>query len=75
MTPARPNELVVGAPLYPTATARRHGGFVQLDYGTVDGAGRGYSKTSDDTAERPPPPTFTVSKNGKEISSGSFEYG
>jgi hypothetical protein len=75
VTPAGPNELVLGAPLYPTATARRHGGFIQLEYDTVDGAGRSYSKTSDGTAERPPPPTFTVSKNGEKIGSGSFEYG
>ena len=75
VTPAGPNELVVGAPLYPTATATRHGGFVQLDYDTVDGAGRSYSKTLDRTFGRPPPPTFTVYKDGEEIGSGSFEYG
>ena len=75
VTPAGPNELIVGAPLYPTASARRHGGFIQLSYDTVDGAGRSYSKTIDRTVERPPPPTFTVFKNGEKIGSGSFEYG
>jgi hypothetical protein len=75
VTPAGPNELVVGAPLYPTASARRHGGFVQLDYDTVDGAGRSYRKTLERTDGKPPPPTFTASKNGEEIGSGSFEYG
>ena len=76
VTPAGPNELVVGAPLYPTATAIRRGGFIQLDYDTVDGAGRSYSKTLDSsTAGMPPLPTFTVYKDGEEIGSGSFEYG
>jgi hypothetical protein len=75
VTPAGPNELVVGAPLYPTASARRHGGFLQLDYSTVDGAGRSYSETSDGSTERPRPPMFAVYQNGAEIGSGSFEYG
>ena len=75
VTPAGSNELVVGAPLYPTATASRHGGFVRLNYDTVDGVGRGYRKTVDRMAEMPPPPTFTVYKDGEEIGSGSFEYG
>jgi len=72
VTPAGPNELVVGAPLYPTATVNRHGGFLQLDYDTVDGAGRSYGKTS---GRAPQPPAFTVFKDGQEIGSGSFEYG
>jgi hypothetical protein len=75
VTPAGPNELVVGAPLYPTAAARRHGGFVQLDYKTVDAAGRSYRKTADSTDATSPPPTFTVQRGGEEIGSGSFEYG
>ena len=72
VTAAGPNELVVGAPLYPTATATRHGGFVKLDYDTVDGAGRSFVGTGGRT---PLPPTFTVYKDGEEIGSGSFEYG
>ncbi len=72
VTPSGPNELVVGAPLYPTVNATRHGGFVQLDYDTVDGAGRSYRKTG---ARSGTPPTFTVYKDGEEIGSGSFEYG
>ena len=75
VTPAGPNELVVGAPLYPTATVTRHGGFVKLDYDTVDAAGRSYRRTPSRTATEPPPPTFTVYKDGQEIGSGSFEYG
>ena len=37
-----PNELAVGAPLYPTAFVRRYGAFLRLDYDLVDGAGRSY---------------------------------
>ena len=75
VTPTGSNELLVGAPLYPTATATRHGGFVKLDYDTVDAAGRSYRQTASRTLEAPPPPTFTVYKDGQEIGSGSFEYG
>lgn len=70
-----PNELVVGAPLYPTTTARRHGGFVEMDFATVDEAGRSYRRSYDAVGERPPEPTFTVSVDGQEIGSGAFEYG
>ncbi len=73
VTPEGPNELVVGAPLFPTVSASRHGGFVQLQYSTVDGAGRTYTKARDAMADTPP--TFTVYKGGEEIGSGSFEYG
>jgi len=75
VTPEGPNELVVGAPLYPTVTASRCGGFIQMDYDTVDGAGRSYRKNREIGEQRPPAPTFTVYRDGKEIGSGSFEYG
>ncbi len=71
VTEEGPNELTVGAPLYPTLTARRHGGFVEMDYGVVDGAGRSYSMES----HRGPEPTFTVSVDGQQVGSGTFEYG
>jgi hypothetical protein len=74
VTPEGPNEIVVGAPLYPTASVRRHGGFLQLDYDTVDGAGRSYIKRSTGLG-LPPPPTFTVYQGREAIGSGSFEYG
>lgn len=75
VTPEGPNELVVGAPLYPTVTASRCGGFIQMDYDTVDGAGRSYRKNREVAAQRLPAPTFAVYRDGKEIGSGSFEYG
>lgn len=73
VTEKGPNELAVGAPLYPTVTARRHGGFIQMDYDVVDAAGRDYQLAF--TEKRPPAPTFTVYRNGEQIGSGSFEYG
>ncbi len=75
VTPKGPNELVVGAPLYATVSARRHGGFVEMDYDTVDGAGRSYRKSYDTYEDRPPEPTFTVSVDGQQIDLGKFEYG
>lgn len=75
VSPDKPNELVVGAPLNPTVSVKRHGTFLQLDYDLVDGAGRSYRKTRDYSHGVPPPPRFTVSKDGRRIGSGSFEYG
>jgi len=75
VTAEGPNELTVGAPLYPSVTTRRHGGFIQMEYDTVDGAGRSYVKPRDVGNDRPPPPTFTVSRGGEVVGSGSFEYG
>ena len=73
VTEKGPNELTVGAPLYPTVTTRRHGGFIQMDYDVVDGEGRSYQREF--TEKMPPAPTFTVFRDGEEIGSGSFEYG
>ena len=70
-----PSELVVGAPLYPTATGKRYGAFLQLDFDIVDGAGRSYLQHSDELDSLSPPPRFEVFKDGEPIGSGSFEYG
>ncbi len=70
-----PNELVVGAPLYSTATGNRYGAFLRLDYDVVDGAGRSYRQQSSLVDVQPPPPRFEVFKGGEPIGSGSFEYG
>ncbi len=75
VTSEGPNELVVGAPLYPTTTVTRYGGFLKLNYETLDGAGRGYGKGADSANRNPPPPKFSVYKDGEKIGSGSFEYG
>ncbi len=70
-----PNQLVVGAPLYPTVTARRHGRFIQMDYATVDGAGRAYQKTRTASDRMPPEPTFIVYRDGHQVGAGKFQYG
>ncbi len=70
-----PNELIVGAPLYSTATGNRHGAFLRLDYDVVDGAGRSYLQQTSLVDVQPPPPRFEVFKDGEPIGSGSFEYG
>lgn len=75
VSPEGPNELVVGAPLYPTATGGRYGSFLQLDYDLVDGAGRSYVQQGDGSTAVPPPPQFAVYQDGEQIGSGSFEYG
>ncbi len=75
VTAQGPNELVVGAPLYPTVTARRHGGVIQMDYATVDGAGRVYQKAGISRTDRKTPPKFKIYQGGKEIGAGSFKYG
>ena len=74
MTPEGPNELVVGAPLYPSVTAKRQGEFIHMNYDTVDGAGRSY-QWSRQHLSRSSPPTFTVYSGDEVIGSGSFEYG
>ena len=75
VTPEEPAELIVGAPLYATVDARRHGGFIQMDHKIVDDAGRLYRRDSQSIQKRPPPPTYTVFKGDEKIDSGSFEYG
>lgn len=70
-----PNQLVVGAPLYPTVAARRHGRFIQMDYATVDGAGRAYQKTRTVSERMPPEPTFIVYRDGQQVGAGKFQYG
>lgn len=75
VSPGVPNELVVGAPLHPTASVKRRGAFLQLDYDLVDGAGRSYRKPRDYSQGAPQPPRFTVFKDGRQIGSGSFKYG
>ncbi len=72
--PGKPNELVVGAPLSPKVTARRHGQFLQMDYDLVDAAGRSYAKATE-SGERLIPPRFTVYKGDEVLGSESFEYG
>lgn len=73
VSPDTPCKLVIGAPLSPQVTVRRHGRFLEMDCDLVDGGGRSYV-ASNSTGWRPPP-TFTVYKDDQVLGSGSFEYG
>jgi hypothetical protein len=70
LSPDRPHHLKVGAPLRPSVEAARSGSRIQLDYGVVDAAGRPYAGS-----RGPEAPEFSVLRDGREIGSGSFEYG
>ncbi len=70
----RPYQLVIGAPLSPSAAVTRHGKFLEMDYELVDAAGRKYSVTNQ-IAPSPEPPQFTVYQNGRMLGSDSFAYG
>jgi len=65
--------LKAGAPLTPQVRVNRSGRVLTIAYELVDAAGRSYAPGSDSRRTRPP--AFTVSKNGRTIGSGSFEYG
>ena len=67
----RTSVLEVGLPLTSQVQVRRAGRLLSLDYRLVDGQGRRYVRRSTGAD----PPTFTVSKNGRAIGSGTFEYG
>jgi hypothetical protein len=62
--------LKLGAPLKQSLRADRDGRLVHIVYLLIDAAGRTYSR------ERSyKPPQFTVCCGGREVGSGSFEYG
>ena len=75
VTAEEPVELALGAPLYATVDACRHGGFIEMDYMIVDGAGRRYRRNPEQAQTQPPAPTFTVYDGDEKVGSGSFEYG
>jgi hypothetical protein len=74
LAPGKPQQLVIGAPLSPQVTVKRHGKFLEMSYDPVDAAGRSYG-WSTGAGQRPAPPRFTVYKNDEVLGSGSFEYG
>ncbi|MHC4740052.1 MAG: hypothetical protein ACYS9Y_14180 [Planctomycetota bacterium] len=63
--------LKVGGPLSSSVEVQRTGNVLQLSYNLTDVGGHSY--TSSQRVDKPP--TFTIYKGGKEIASGSFEYG
>jgi len=72
LTPERPYELAVGAPLLPTVSARREGRFLSMKYDLLDAAGRKYASPN---VDRRSPPRFVVFKDDQEVGAGAFEYG
>jgi hypothetical protein len=64
--------LTAGGPLTNTVTVRRRGGSLQLSYRLIGADGRDYEL---DTGNRLAPPQFTVFHDGREVGSGTFEYG
>ncbi|MBN2024797.1 MAG: hypothetical protein JW809_18605 [Pirellulales bacterium] len=75
LTPDQPGEIAVGAPLSSRVSVTRHGTFLQLDYALVDAEGRPYDRFANNSPWRRAAPMFSIHKDGKEIGSGSFEYG
>jgi hypothetical protein len=64
-------ELVkVGAPLVPTIKVQRQGRILRLSYDLLGVGGESYTG-----GDRSTPPTFTVYKGDKQITSGQFEFG
>ena len=70
LTPDAPYRLRIGAPLKPHVDVSVVGGALKLGYAVVDREGRQYHGPRLES-----PPRFAVCKNGKEIGSGTFQYG
>jgi hypothetical protein len=66
----KPAVLKAGAPLKQVVTAQRQGRLLTLNYKLLGTGGETY--VSSDSSK---PPTFTVYKGDKKITSGTFEYG
>ena len=63
-------DLKSGTSLTPTVEVVRRGRLLVMDCELRNGAGGEYPH-----ADRSNPPQFTIYKDGREIGSGSFEYG
>lgn len=67
-----PSVLTAGGPLTNSVTTGRQGRQLSLGYSLVGADGAEYMLTPQDRSK---PPQFVISKNGKEIHSGKFEFG
>ncbi len=72
LTPGRTHPLAVGAPLRSQLDLKRTGRTFQLNHRLVDGEGRLYFRGLAGLLD---PPQFTVRQGGRQIGSGTFEYG
>lgn len=68
----KPAILKVGGPLNNTVAVKRTGSSLRLDYALTGVGGRQYAQLERDNSKRP---QFTIRRDGKEVASGSFEYG
>jgi hypothetical protein len=68
--PDKPCVLKVGAPLEQKVSVARQGRVLHMTYRLLDSEGRRYLPENRDK-----PPQFAVYCNGREVGSGSFEYG
>jgi len=66
----KPAVLKVGAPLKQAITVERRGSLLILNYEILGVGGEKYT-----SSDRGHPPTFTVYKGDRKISSGKFEFG
>lgn len=70
LTPGEPCRIKIGGPLVPKVTVKRRGKLLELNYELTDAGSRPY------TDQQPmAPPWFTVYQDGRELGSGTFEYG
>jgi hypothetical protein len=69
--PSRPLPLHTNRPATAQLQATRMGRLLALDYRLLDDSG----KNSLAGRQRPIPPCFTVSQGGRQVGSGTFEYG
>lgn len=67
-----PSTLAIGGPLTNSVQIRSEGRVVRFTYQLVGAGGTTYQLL---TQDRGKPPTFTISKSGKAIHSGRFEFG
>jgi hypothetical protein len=70
LAPDQPHRLKVGPPLKPSVKIKREGRHLKMDYRLADASGHSYTGH-----QRTNPPTFSVTKDGRELGSGTFAYG
>ena len=68
----KPAELKIGSPLNNTVKVRRKGSTLELDYQLIGSGGEIYRQQVSNSKN---PPTFTIYKGNRKITSGSFRYG
>ncbi len=70
-----PGEPQMHKQLTPQVQVTRAGRLLNLDYQLVDASGRSRADELRQQQQRNTPPRFTVWQGGREIGSGTFEYG